>query len=128
MLVTCSGLDIILPGLLPSVVPIQPNTFMYRSGKCKVTFYQFSVTLTYAITDYKCQSLTFEQVVINLKRPSLAFAPAASAYVQLSQRRVLDQLSIIHPFDPSELTMKLSGELSNELESEEEMDLSTHEK
>jgi len=85
MLVMCEDLDITLPGLPRSVLAIQPKTFTYRSGKPKATFYQFPVTMSYAITDYKCQSLTFEQVVVDLKHPSTGFAPAASAYVQLSR-------------------------------------------
>ena len=121
-------LDFTLPGLPPSVLPIQPKTFMYRSGRRKATLYQFPVTLAYAITDYKCQSLTFEQVVVDLKRPSTGFAPAASAYVQLSRCRALDRLSIIRPFDPSELTTKFSRELSDELKWEQEMDLDTRQR
>src|SRR5216117_1168405 len=128
MLVTCPDLDITLPGLPRSVLPIQAKTFTYRSGKRKATFYQFPVTMAYAITDYKCQSLTFDQVVVDLKCPSTGFAPAASAYVQLSRCRALDRLSILRPFDPSELTTKLSRELSDELKWEEEMDLKTREK
>ena len=128
MLVTCPDLDITLPGLPRSVLPIQAKTFTYRSGKRKATFFQFPVTMAYTITDYKCQSLTFDQVVVDLKRPSTGFAPAASAYVQLSRRRALDQLSIIRPFDPSELTTKLSRELSDELKWEEEVDLKTRER
>jgi hypothetical protein len=128
MLVTCPDLDITLPGLPLSVLPIEAKTFTYRSGKRKATFHQFPVTLAYAITDYKCQSLTLEQVVIDLKHPSTGFAPAASTYVQLSRCRSLDRLSIIHPFDPSELTMKLSRELTDELKWEEDMDLSTRER
>jgi hypothetical protein len=125
MLVTCPDLDITLPGLPRSVVPIQVKTYTYRSGKREATFCQFSITLTYAITDYKCQSLTFEQVGVDLKSPSTGFVPAASAYVQLSRWRALDRLSIIRPFDRSELTTKLSKELTDELKWEEDMDLET---
>ena len=128
MLVTCPDLDITLPGLPRSVLPIQAKTFTYRSGKRKATFYQFPVTMAYAITDYKCQSLTFEQVVVDLKHPPTGFAAAASAYVQLSRCRTIDRLSIIRPFDPSELTTNLSRELSNELKWEEKMDLNTCER
>ena len=128
MLVTCPNLDFTLPGLPPSVLPIQAKSFMYRSAKRQATFYQFPVTLAYAITDYKCQSLTFDQVVVDLKRPSTGFAPAASAYVQLSRCRTIDRLSIIRPFDPAELTTKLSKELSDELKWQEEMDLKTRER
>ena len=128
MLVTYPDLDITLLSIPPSVVPIQPKTFTYRSGKRKATFYQFPVTLAYATTDYKCQSLTFEQVLVDLKHPSTGFAPAASAYVQLSRCRALDRLSIIRPFYPFELTTKLSKELSDELKWEEEMDLKTHQR
>src|SRR5205814_10516851 len=107
--------DFILSGLPPSVLPIQAKSFMYRSAKHQAMFYQFPVTLAYAITDYKCQNLTFDQVVVDLKCPSMGFAPTASAYVQLSQCRMIDRLSIICPFNPAEPTMKLSKELSDEL-------------
>jgi hypothetical protein len=81
MLVTCPALDITLLGLPRSVLSIQPKTFTYRSGQRKATFHQFPVTMAYSITDYKCQSLTFEQLVVDLKRAPMGFAPAASAYV-----------------------------------------------
>ena len=84
MLVMCPHLDIALPGLPPSVIPIEAKTFRYRSGKCRATLYQFPVTVAYAITDYKCQSLTFDCVAVDLKRPRTGFSSAASAYVQLS--------------------------------------------
>jgi hypothetical protein len=85
MLAMCEDLDITLPGLPRSVLPIQSKTFTHRSAKHQATFYQFPVTMAYAITDYKCQSLTFEQVVVDLKCPSTSFAPATSTYVQLSR-------------------------------------------
>src|SRR5579859_5461889 len=109
-----------LPGLPRSVLPIQAKTFTYRSSKPKTTFHVLPITMAYAITD---QSLTFEQVMVDLKCRCTGFAPAASTYVQLSRCRVLDRLSIIRPFVPSELTTKLSRELSNELKWEDEMDL-----
>jgi hypothetical protein len=128
MLVTCPNLDVVLPGLPSSVFPIQAKTFTYRSGKREATLHQFPVTMAYAITDYKCQSMTFDRVVVDLKRPSTGFAPAASPYVQLSRCRAIDRLSILRPFDPSELTTKLSRELSDELEWQEDMDLKTRER
>jgi hypothetical protein len=125
MLVTCPNLDIALPGLPPSVIPIEAKPLKYRSGKRKATLYQFPVTVAYAITDYKCQSLTFDSVAVDLKRPLTGFSSAASAYVQLSRCRSLDRLSIIRPFDPSELTTKLSKELCDELEWEDDLDRAT---
>jgi len=125
MLVTCSNPNVALPGLPLFVVPIEAKAFTYRSGKRKATLYQFPVTLAYAITDYKCQGLTFDQAFVDLKRPPTGSAPAASAYVQLSRYRAINQLSIMRPFDPSELTTKLSKELSDELEWEEGLDRAT---
>jgi len=125
MLVTCSDPNIVVPGLPPSVLPIRPIKFTYKSGTRKASLYQFPVTLAYAITDYKCQGLTFDRVSIDLKRPPTGFASGASAYVQLSRCRALDRLSIIRPFDPSELRTKLSNELSDELKWEEDLDRAT---
>ena len=127
MLVTCPNLDVTLPGLSPSVLPIEPKTFAYQSGKCKATLYQFPVTRAYAITDYKCQGMTFDHALIDLKHPPIGFTDAASAYVRLSRCRAIDRLSIMRPFDPSELTTKLSDELLDELKWEEDLDRITHE-
>ena len=90
--------------------------------------HQFPVTMAYAITDYKCQSLTFDYVVVDLKRPPTGFSSAASAYVQLSRCKAIDHLSIIRPFHPSELTAKLSKELSDELKWEAHLDRITRAK
>lgn len=90
--------------------------------------YQFPVTVAYAITDYKCQSLTLDSAFIDLKRPPTGFASGASAYVQLSRCRALNRLSIIRPFDPAELKEKLSKELLDELKWEQELDRDTRTK
>jgi hypothetical protein len=54
------GIQIALPGLPSSVVGIEPVETTYRptTGKGKVvTFFQFPVSLAYAITDYKCPDI-----------------------------------------------------------------------
>ena len=54
------GVEIALPGLTPSVIGIEPVSLTYNAGRRKaVTYFQFPVTLAYAITDYKCQRQTF---------------------------------------------------------------------
>jgi hypothetical protein len=124
MLMTCPYLNVALPGP-PSVLPIEAKAFKYRGGKRKAILYQFPVTLAYAITDYKCQGLTFDHAYVDLKRPPSGFTSAASAYVQLSRCRAINQLSILRPFDPSELTTKLSKDLCDELKWEKEPDRTT---
>src|SRR5436189_428766 len=61
--------NVFIPGLPPSVVAIEPAEFWHdeRDGKY-VKFLQFPFTLAYAITDYKCQGLTFEWVIVDLKK------------------------------------------------------------
>ena len=122
MLVTVSNLVVHLPGLPPSVLPIEAKIFMYKSSKRKTTLYQFHVILAYIITDYKCQDLTFDQVYVDLKHSLTGFTSAASAYIQLSRCRVINQLSIVHSFDSSELTTELSKDLHDKLKWKEELD------
>ena len=53
--------NVSIPGLLPSVVAIElaKSRHSQRDGKY-IKLVQFPFTLAYAITDYKCQGLTFE--------------------------------------------------------------------
>ena len=77
---------------------------------------QFPATLTYAITDYKCQGQTFTWVIVDLKKPNRGYCPISSTYVQLSQAKTHACLSILHPFDPTELRSPLSKHILMELE------------
>ena len=112
------GVPVALPGLPPSVIGVEPDVFTYYGGNGKkMTYTQFAATLAYAITDYKCQAKTFEWVVVDIKKPGgRGSSPAASAYVQLSRAKTRHSLSILRPFDPTELSSKLSTELLQELE------------
>ena len=111
-----------IPGLPPSVVGIEPAEFRYseRDGKY-VKLLQFPFTLAYAITDYKCQGLTFEWVIVDLKKPTTGFSTVCSPYVQLSRAKALNQLSIMRPFDADELRKPLSIALQDELQWQEKM-------
>jgi uncharacterized protein (DUF2249 family) len=60
--------------------------------------------------------------------PLTGTTQVASLYIQLSQVRSLQELSIIGDFDPTELWAPLSDDLIKELEWEEEMDQMTKEK
>ena len=88
--------NVSIPGLPLSVVAIEPAEFRHkeRDGKY-VKLFQFSFTLAYAITDYKCQGLTFEWVIVDLKKPTTGFSTVCSPYVQLSRAKALNQLSIM---------------------------------
>jgi len=110
------GIQIALPGFPPSVIGIEPVLSTYNGSHGKtVTYLQFPVTLAYAITDYKCQGQTFEWVIVDLKKPS-GRSPASSPYVQLSRARTRTRLSILRPFDPTELQSDLSKHILAELE------------
>ena len=111
------GVEVSLPGLPSSVVGIEPVSLTYNGGRGKaVTYFQFPVTLAYAITDYKCQGQTLTWVVVDLKKPSGGYSPTSSAYVQLPRAKIRDRLSILRPFDPAELRSPLSKDLLTELE------------
>jgi len=73
------GVHISIPGLPPSVIAIKPVDFTYRGAKGKsAKLRQFPVTLGYSITDYKCQGLTFQWVIVDLKKPSDGSPPSTS--------------------------------------------------
>lgn len=90
--------EIQLSELPRGVVPLEPVQFTHRQGGRKkdshgrwAELIQFSVTLGYAITDYKAQGSTFrEPIVVDLKKPSTGSSASASAYVQLSRATKLD--------------------------------------
>ena len=98
----------------PTTFADPANTFHEKAALCRAFK---TATLAYAITDYKCQAKTFEWVVVDIKKPGgRGSSPAASAYVQLSRAKTRHSLSILRPFDPAELSSKLSTELLQELE------------
>lgn len=120
------GSDIQLSDLPTGVVPLTPVKFTVNEKGRSVTLLQFPVTLGYAITDYKCQGSTYKNIlVLDLRKPGYGSSPAASAYVQLSRARSLDQVYILRSFDPKELTIPLSEHLAAELEWEKAMDEKT---
>ena len=115
-------LNVSIPGLPPSVVPIAPVLFTYKVSSDKyVQLFQFPVTLAYAITDFKCQGQTFNWVLCDIEKPRAGPSPATSAYVQLSRVRSLQCVSIMRPFNVDELSTPLPPELLEELQWEKEM-------
>ena len=118
--------NVSIPGLPASVVAIELAEFQHNTSKGKyVKLVQFPFTLAYAITDYKCQGLTFEWVIVDLKKPTSGFSTVSSPYVQLSRAKVLNQLSIMRPFDVEELRTPLSTALQGELQWQEDMAATT---
>ena len=115
-------LNISIPGLPPSVVPVAPVSFTYKLRSNKyATLSQFPVTLAYAITDFKCQGRTFNWILCDIEKPRIGPAPPMSAYVQLSRARSLQHVSIMRPFDVDQLSTPLPPELLEELRWEKEM-------
>ena len=111
------GVEVALPGLPPSVIGIESISLTYNAGHGKrMTYFQFPVTLAYAITDYKCQGQTFMWVIVDLKKPNGGYSPSSSSYVQLSRAKTRAGLSILRPFDPAELRSPLPKDLLEELE------------
>ena len=108
--------NVSLPGLPNSGAAIEPQQFSHsgRDGTF-AKFLQFPVTLAYAITDFKCQGLTFERVIVDLKKPAIGFSSVSSPYVQISRATTLSQLSIMRPFDPWELQTPAPPLLTAEL-------------
>jgi hypothetical protein len=122
------GTPVHIKPLPTSVIPINTDEFTHNYGHGRsVKLEQFPVTLAYAITDYKCQGKTFPYVVVDSKKPPQGFAPASSAYVQLSRAIALDRVSVMRPFDITELTSPLPQDLLDELQWKVEMDRKTTE-
>jgi len=93
------------------------NNYGQRGKSAKLR--QFPVTLGYAITNYKCQGLTFQWGIVDLKKPSDGSSHSTSPYVQLSRARNLNQVSIMRPFKAEELRTPHSVELVRELQRQE---------
>src|SRR6266496_4876519 len=116
------SVEMSLPGLPPSIISIEPVSLTYNGGRGKaVTYFQFPITLAYAITDYKCQGQMFTWVIVDLKKLSGGYSPTSSPYVQLSHAKTHDHLSILRPFHPAELRSPLSKDLLAELEWQAQM-------
>ena len=111
------GVELTLPGLHPYIIGIEPTSLTYNAGRGKVvTYFQFPLTLVYAITDYKCQGQTFTWIVVDLSKPNGGYSSISSPFVQLSRAKIRDRLSILRRFDPAELLSALSEDLLTELE------------
>lgn len=109
-------------------MPIWPESFKYNEGHGRwARLRQFPVTLAYAITDFKCQSQTYEWLRVDIKKPHVGSASVMSPYVQLSRGQSLQRLSILRPFDPDDLRAPISDELKAELKWEQEMNVLTAE-
>lgn len=122
------GSEVQLPDLPQGVVPLAPVKFTVNEKSRSVTLLQFPVTLGYAITDYKCQGSTYKNILIlDLRKPGDGSSPAASAYVQLSRAKSLNQVYILRSFDPCKLMTPLSKYLVAELKWEKTMDEKTME-
>jgi hypothetical protein len=111
------GFNIQLPGLPPSVVPIEPVRFTVGSinGGRGVTLEQFPATLAYVMTDYRCQGQTFTSLISDIKRPTgrgSHSSPSTSAYVQLFRCKALARCSIIRNYDDDDHPIELIDELA----------------
>ena len=118
------GSDFVFSDDVPAgVVALKPVTFTYNdpSVNQSVKLAQFPVTLSYSITDYKCQGSTIHgNVIVDLQRPKNG-GPAASPYVQLSRATSLDRVFILRHFTKEEMDTPLSKPLQDELLWEEQM-------
>jgi hypothetical protein len=93
------------------------SSYWSRPQSQAAKLFQFPVTLTFAITDFKCQGQTYDRVIVDIRKPhGRGRLPAASAYVQLSRAKSLKGVSILRPFDASELRKPLGQGLLDELE------------
>ena len=62
------GIDVHLPGLPPLVIDIEPSSTTYYGDDGKIAMIlQFPVILGYIITDFKCQSRIFSNVIVDIK-------------------------------------------------------------
>jgi hypothetical protein len=120
LLVKMNNTAVQIPGLPPEVVPIFLIKSTYSMGRGdkrkKASLKLFPVTLSYTITDYKCQGETYRNgVLLDLKKPKIGQSSAVSSYVQLSRAQALRNIYIMRDFDGAELNTSLPKELTAEL-------------
>ena len=87
--VICLIYKLVLETLNEKAVPIlrQKRTFTIQSGEVKFQRHQFPLTLSYALTAYKCQGDTLDQVIIDFSHEpgEIKSVPYGSFYVAITR-------------------------------------------
>ena len=107
----------VLPGLLPSQVPIFPVDLSFCIGGkkgVKVTRRQLPLTQGYAFTDHKAQGQTLEFVLVDIGRLSRFAVNAFASYVALSRGRGHHRIRLLRDYDPKLFTTHPSVDLREE--------------
>ena len=111
-----------LPGLPPSVIPIEPisKSFMawvteddgQRRRSCSRR--QFPITAAYAFTDYRAQGQTMSPVIVDLTSPPGRRLSLFNDYVSLSRSSGRENIRVLRPFDTAVLKQRPNEWLLNE--------------
>lgn len=115
-----NGLAPPFEGLEPGEWPISPRSSSIKGSK-KISINSFTRVQTrllpgWAVTDYKCQGQTFDNVVVDIRRCKsfTATKQYTSVYVQLSRCRKLSGLHLLAPITLTDVSCKPSSELRRE--------------
>ena len=69
-LITVPDKGITIYHLPPDVISVETIRFKYLAdNRHSIALHQFSVTLAFAVTDYKSESKTYDSILVDFKRP-----------------------------------------------------------
>ena len=111
-----------LSALRPNIIPIYPSsspvpstghTPSRNTKNISIQRFQLPVSPAFAITDYKSQGLTFDNAVLDLRRPTRETNQKCfhSVYVMLSRLKSWSGLQILRPFPIQDIQHQPLAEL-----------------
>ena len=102
----------VFPEMGSTAIPIFCSSGTVMIGNISVTRHQVPATPTWAITDYKVQGATYEEVTLDLHRENISSKDGSSHkiycsnYVQLTRVRSLQGLFLLQPVTLKDLSSK----------------------
>ena len=101
-------------------IPVFATSFPTKAGNMWVKRLQVPVSPAFALTEYKVQGSTYQNVVLDLHRPSKPHGQDGShkrycsVYVQLTRPRSLKGLHLLQPLSLDDLGNQLHPKLQDE--------------
>ncbi len=120
---TFSGLEDYPPGLIPitatgRLIKFNCPTSGSSSALLNITRYQLDLDLAYALTDYKCQGMTYTNTILDLSPPPTGSTDSNSNYVKVSRLKSLAGLLILRPFPDNVFNAPIPLDLVSQLQRE----------
>jgi hypothetical protein len=95
------------------------------SALLSITRYQLDLDLAYALTDYKCQGMTYANAIIDLEAPPSGSTDPNSNYVIVSRLKSSAGLLILRPFQIHVFDVPIPLDLAAQLEREDRASLAS---